>query len=868
VSVVAAALSIMASTSVAQMDYLVYDADGNANSGTVIHSTLSGLGFVGTYATSLGPYINSLDNYCSIWICLGVFPESQNPWGANPAWDDSLVSYLTNHGGNIYMEGGDCWFNDPPFNVRSYFDISGDAGGSGDLSTINGVGGTFTAGMSYAYSGDNSNIDHISPTGSGYTVFNNASPAYGCGVANDPGGYMTVGTSFEFGGLVDGAYTKADLADAIMTFFGCTVTVPNYDIATLEIVNPDWFAVPGQATAPQVRFRNVGLNDATGVTATVTITPGGYTSSRTISISSGGELVQAFDNWTPGAAGQQYTLCAYHTWAQDERRGNDTLCQSVRSWDGTWEIHSSWANTVPTINGYIQTGEWTDATMRDISDLLGRLGSTQSPGAARAYFKNDADNLYIAFDGVFDAVEEDDDIFGIYFEDNGDGAWPSSPDSSEGRIQSYHHPEPIGTWHSYMPRITGVMTVEYYVSVNGVSLFDSAGHFQVEYAIPMGASATEWFDLDAGDGDTVGCWIWALEEEGMSSEGYAWWPTSSQIGFGELPDLGDLILASMPAIDLTPTVITSPGATVTANVPVAIEAFVKNVGNATRTFDVAFLIDGGSVYGDTVTLSNLVPGDSALAQFTDWNPGNCSNGTIYDLEVISMDPGDINSVNDTLTGQTECVTLDHDLAIWLITWPPDNFHEDSVYAPGVDVRNLGSNSEAGVSVVCWIDSLLVTIYEETLTIATIGPGLVSHLDFPAWTAGPGPNYDVCAKHLLPDDDPSNDSLCKTISIIGIEEEFAVRKPLSFALFQNTPNPLRNYADIRYQLAEGARVSLSVYDAVGRLVATLVDEEKMPGDYSVRWSGKADSGDEVQNGIYFYRLDAGDFRSTLKLAVVR
>ncbi|MFQ6079481.1 MAG: hypothetical protein ACE5NJ_10160, partial [Thermodesulfobacteriota bacterium] len=90
----AAALSVLASTSLAQTDYLIYDPDGNANSGPVIQSTLNGIGFSGVYTTDLTPYLSSLDTYCSIWICLGVFPDAQYPWFSNPEYNDSLVSYL------------------------------------------------------------------------------------------------------------------------------------------------------------------------------------------------------------------------------------------------------------------------------------------------------------------------------------------------------------------------------------------------------------------------------------------------------------------------------------------------------------------------------------------------------------------------------------------------------------------------------------------------------------------------------------------------------------------------------------------------------------------------------------------------------
>jgi hypothetical protein len=55
------------------------------------------------------------------------------------------------------------------------------------------------------------------------------------------------------------------------------------------------------------------------------------------------------------------------------------------------------------------------------------------------------------------------------------------------------------------------------------------------------------------------------------------------------------------------------------------------------------------------------------------------------------------------------------------------------------------------------------------------------------------------------------------------------------------------------------VHLTVYDIVGRIVATLVNRQMQPGNYSVQWNAQA-----CPSGVYFYRLDAGTFTSVKKL----
>ena len=86
---------------------------------------------------------------------------------------------------------------------------------------IAGVTGTFTEGMSFSYQGENNYIDRLSPNGTAFSIFANTSPAYINGVAYDEGSYRTVGTSFEFGGLVDGPdpSTKDEVLRQILIFF-------------------------------------------------------------------------------------------------------------------------------------------------------------------------------------------------------------------------------------------------------------------------------------------------------------------------------------------------------------------------------------------------------------------------------------------------------------------------------------------------------------------------------------------------------------------------------------------------------------------------------------------------------------------------
>jgi hypothetical protein len=88
-------------------------------------------------------------------------------------------------------------------------------------------------------------------------------------------------------------------------------------------------------------------------------------------------------------------------------------------------------------------------------------------------------------------------------------------------------------------------------------------------------------------------------------------------------------------------------------------------------------------------------------------------------------------------------------------------------------------------------------------------------------------------------------------------------PLRFALSQNYPNPFNPLTTIRYSVAAQRRVILKIYDVLGREVATLIDEEKKPGQYAVRWDAAS-----AASGVYWYRMLAGDVSIVRPMMVVK
>ncbi len=85
---------------------------------------------------------------------------------------------------------------------------------------------------------------------------------------------------------------------------------------------------------------------------------------------------------------------------------------------------------------------------------------------------------------------------------------------------------------------------------------------------------------------------------------------------------------------------------------------------------------------------------------------------------------------------------------------------------------------------------------------------------------------------------------------------------------NYPNPFNAGTSIRYSLDGTRHVMVEVYDLLGRRVITLVDAHQPPGEYTVPWDGRDTHGNSVGAGIYFYRVQKGDFQTVGKMVLLK
>ncbi len=86
---------------------------------------------------------------------------------------------------------------------------------------------------------------------------------------------------------------------------------------------------------------------------------------------------------------------------------------------------------------------------------------------------------------------------------------------------------------------------------------------------------------------------------------------------------------------------------------------------------------------------------------------------------------------------------------------------------------------------------------------------------------------------------------------------------SFLLGQNFPNPFNPVTNLEYGISDLAFVSLKVYDALGKEVRTLVNENRPAGYYKIEFDGS-----DLPSGVYFYKLEAGDFIKTKRMILLK
>jgi hypothetical protein len=107
-----------------------------------------------------------------------------------------------------------------------------------------------------------------------------------------------------------------------------------------------------------------------------------------------------------------------------------------------------------------------------------------------------------------------------------------------------------------------------------------------------------------------------------------------------------------------------------------------------------------------------------------------------------------------------------------------------------------------------------------------------------------------------------------LSTEGIAFEVKGNVPAKFSLSQNYPNPFNPMTTIEYSLPEQSQVTLEVFNILGQRVKTLVNAVEPIGRHRIVWDGKDAQGKDVASGIYFYRLEAGEFTDSKRMVILK
>lgn len=526
---------------------------------------------------------NPLNTFTYIFICLGVYPNNYVLKSDQDSDEiEELILYLDN-GGKIYMEGGDTWAWDFPTDLHPKFKINGNSDGEGDLQNV--IGLACFAGLELVYGGTQQYIDRISPQDGAYLYFQNSSPSYGCGVGFDNGTYRTLGVSYQFGGLTDGATTKNNVMSDILDFFdnGCS-TAKNPAPRNLQAfsgynnaVPLVWDAPVGQAplnfspneNSGQIIYStsqngwtsqspSVGRQRESTNLQVFAAAPSIAQSVQTLSYNIykslyiegpysriASNVQRQFYRDESASIGNTYFYKVAAVYSDGEGEGEWSFPDSGTPADGGFMLFSPWSLVNPHVDGVIENDEW----QHSYSKIITVSGQ---PLPVTLFVFNNDDYLYLAIDDQNNTSLDTDDQIGIYFDKDMNYNWPLTDLSSEGNFWIFYSGSTLnnlfrglaGWWPQDI--LWSDPANESYI-VSAVSM--ASGHAQYEMSVNLNNSK-----LTAEPADLLGFYLYSFNRPDSVVTG-SWPETLAETNWNDswlLPSLyGSLRIGHHPACPST-----------------------------------------------------------------------------------------------------------------------------------------------------------------------------------------------------------------------------------------------------------------------------------------------------------------------------
>ena len=164
-------------------------------------------------------------------------------------------------------------------------------------------------------------------------------------------------------------------------------------------------------------------------------------------------------------------------------------------------------------------------------------------------------------------------------------------------------------------------------------------------------------------------------------------------------------------------------------------------------------------------------------------------------------------------------------------------------------------------------------YSRSETYLFSNPGhYLTHDEFPNATDFPWVSFQEV--WLTPDgvaagrDDVVEAAIAWINATTAADDEPKKSLPESFALLQNYPNPFNLSTTVSFDLPLRSRVVITVYNVVGQVVTTLLDEIRQAGHYDIKWDGKDQHGETIASGVYLYEMRAGEYTGTRKMLLLK
>ena len=176
-----------------------------------------------------------------------------------------------------------------------------------------------------------------------------------------------------------------------------------------------------------------------------------------------------------------------------------------------------------------------------------------------------------------------------------------------------------------------------------------------------------------------------------------------------------------------------------------------------------------------------------------------------------------------------------------------------------EINNLGFNLDRKTPITDWRQIASYVTHP-----ALQGQGSVSHQTIYTFTDNSvqeNESYD----YRLSDVDYDGNVEYHSLQLMGVSSS---NVPEQFVLYPNYPNPFNPVTTIRYDLSKESFVDITIYDMLGNVVSNLINANQSSGYKSIQWNATNNQGKPVSAGVYLYSIEAGKFRQTKKMILLK